>query len=181
MSSPPSGPPLDELTDDPARAGIALGIAFVVLVMYGAGSASAAVSALLVLVPLGLIATYVIRYGVAGVTDSGGDGPRTTDREAADRQVRDGLDRLRDRYAAGELDEAQFERKLETLLETDQPERAREYLDRSRAGDSGHDGSDRRQRPSDGDRRDGGGRGPVDDTGRRVSDRDPDTDSTADR
>ncbi|NHN42262.1 SHOCT domain-containing protein [Halorubellus sp. JP-L1] len=42
----------------------------------------------------------------------------------------DALDTLRDRYARGELSEAQFERKLERLLETETLEDARDTVDR---------------------------------------------------
>ncbi|WP_049985578.1 SHOCT domain-containing protein [Halobellus rufus] len=52
------------------------------------------------------------------------------------------LERLRERYARGDLSEEQFERKLEALLATDTPENARERVERSRqrvddAGDAG--------------------------------------------
>lgn len=55
------------------------------------------------------------------------------------------LDRLRDRYASGELSEAQFERKLETLLETETPEDARERLDRERDGSDARGGDTERE------------------------------------
>ncbi|SFR33295.1 SHOCT domain-containing protein [Halogeometricum limi] len=42
------------------------------------------------------------------------------------------LDRLRDRYARGDLSDEQFEHKLEVLLETDTPESARERTERRR-------------------------------------------------
>ena len=58
------------------------------------------------------------------------------------------LDRLRDRYARGELSEAQFERKLETLLETETPEDARERVDREGIADSRTDDGN----PSDAER-----------------------------
>lgn len=41
----------------------------------------------------------------------------------------DALETLRDRYARGELSEAQFERKLERLLETETLEDARRHVD----------------------------------------------------
>jgi len=44
----------------------------------------------------------------------------------------DPMELLRDRYARGELSEAQFEAKLERLLETEILEDARESLDRPR-------------------------------------------------
>ena len=74
--------------------------------------------------------------------ESARDSPRESGRdgsEGADADADDALDRLRDRYARGELSEAQFERKLETLLETETPEDARERIDRAAEPD-GRDG-----------------------------------------
>jgi hypothetical protein len=165
-----------------------------VVVLYATGSPAAVLVALLVLIPLGLVVTRIAE-GVdrpSGRRDEGtaqrdrrpsgdrlpggrvgrdrGDQPPeatpTSGRER-DRRVRDGLARLRDRYAAGELDEDQFERKLETLLETETPEGARSYLDRSR------------DTPASGADEDGDG----DETGERShdEDRDPDPDPSLDR
>ena len=64
------------------------------------------------------------RVGAERVADADAD-------ERSDDPVDTALDRLRDRYVRGELSEAQFERKLETLLETGTPEDARERLDRT--------------------------------------------------
>jgi len=66
--------------------------------------------------------------------DSGADTERVAAAGSED-SVDAALDRLRDRYARGELSEAQFERKLETLLETETPEDARERLDRADVSD----------------------------------------------
>ena len=78
--------------------------------------------------------------------ESARDRPRESRRDGsegadadADADADDALDRLRDRYARGELSEAQFERKLETLLETETPEDARERIDRAAEPD-GRDG-----------------------------------------
>ena len=48
-------------------------------------------------------------------------------------QTRDALDRLRSRYADGDLTDEQFERKLDRLLETETPEDAAEYVQRDRS------------------------------------------------
>ena len=55
----------------------------------------------------------------------------------------DPLERLRERYAAGEIDEAEFERRLDALIETEDadPETARDRLDRTPA-DGGLDDLD---------------------------------------
>ena len=75
--------------------------------------------------------------------ESARDRPRESGREGADADADDALDRLRDRYARGELSEAQFERKLETLLETETPEDARERIDRAAGSDARDGGTER--------------------------------------
>jgi uncharacterized membrane protein len=84
---------------------------------------------------------FVIGYAVvlpivAILTDEDGDGDWHADhtdastRSNADEpeSTDDALETLRERYATGELSEAQFERKLERLLETETPEDARERV-----------------------------------------------------
>jgi uncharacterized membrane protein len=48
----------------------------------------------------------------------------------------DAIDRLRSRYAEGDLTDEQFERKLDRLLETETPEDAAEWRKRERDGES---------------------------------------------
>jgi uncharacterized membrane protein len=68
------------------------------------------------------------------------DGRRESTAEAGVREepehVRDALDRLRARYAAGDLTDEQFDRKLDRLLETETPEDAAEYVERAGRGDA---------------------------------------------
>ena len=73
--------------------------------------------------------------------ESARDSPRESGRDGS--EGADALDRLRDRYARGELSEAQFERKLETLLETETPEDARERIDRAAGSDARDGGTER--------------------------------------
>lgn len=56
------------------------------------------------------------------------DAVGSTDGGGQDRTTEDALETLRDRYARGELTEAQFERKVERLLETETVEDARDRL-----------------------------------------------------
>jgi uncharacterized membrane protein len=74
-----------------------------------------------VLLPLVAIAT-----GEAGEADEESE-PAATGEPAADP-----LDRLRERYAEGELTDGEFERRLERLLETEDDGAATAYVERTR-------------------------------------------------
>ncbi|OYR39639.1 hypothetical protein DJ82_09060 [Halorubrum sp. Ib24] len=88
---------------------------------------------------------YVVVVPVVGMLFDGdeeaerAEGPavdRTTESDAVDEEpagTRDALDRLRSRYAEGDLTDEQFERKLDRLLETETPEDAAEYVRRERS------------------------------------------------
>ena len=80
-------------------------------------------------------------------------GPSAGDGSAVD-DTADALERLRTRYANGDLTDEQFERKLDRLLETETPEDAAEWVKRSRRSDAersvGDDGE--RSRESERDR-----------------------------
>lgn len=82
--------------------------------------------------------------------DSGPAADSTADSASA----QDALDTLRDRYARGDLSEAEFERKVEILLGTETPESARRHVER-------------------------GGDGPERDDGRGLADADLETDERA--
>ena len=58
----------------------------------------------------------------------------------------DALDRLRTRYANGDLTDEQFERKLDRLLETETPEDAVEWVKRNRRDDTERRGPDATER-----------------------------------
>ena len=140
--------------DDPVVGAVAL-------LVLGAGLGSLFGVPLLAAVEFWLI--FTIGYAVVvplvsllrGRSDGGdeasrdrrGDTERVADGAASDDsdEVDAALDRLRDRYATGELSEAQFERKLETLLETETPEAARERLDRERDGSDARGGDTERE------------------------------------
>jgi uncharacterized membrane protein len=132
------GPTSDRLNESFADADDPV-VGVVALLVLGAGLGSLFGLPLLTAVDFWVI--FVIGFAVvvplvsllrgrgddAGADESRRDRWDDTDRVA---DVDSALDRLRDRYARGELSEAQFERKLETLLETETPENARERLDR---------------------------------------------------
>ena len=75
--------------------------------------------------------------GFAETPDTG----ETADAEitAPDASTADALDTLRNRYARGELDDEEFERRLEALLETEIPEDARRRIERGRGADLSSD------------------------------------------
>jgi uncharacterized membrane protein len=55
----------------------------------------------------------------------------TTAQSSSSPSTQDALSTLRERYANGELTDTQFERKLDRLLETETPENAAEWRDRT--------------------------------------------------
>ncbi|OTE99857.1 SHOCT domain-containing protein [Halorubrum sp. SD612] len=57
------------------------------------------------------------------------------ERDEATDDTTDALQRLRTRYANGDLTDEQFERKLDRLLETETPEDAAEWAERNRSAD----------------------------------------------
>ena len=67
--------------------------------------------------------------------DVRGDRTAESDADEEPEHASDALDRLRTRYAEGDLTDEQFERKLDRLLETETPEDAAEYARRDRASD----------------------------------------------
>jgi uncharacterized membrane protein len=60
---------------------------------------------------------------------------RRADAETEPEGVPDALDRLRTRYAEGDLTDEQFERKLDRLLATETPEDAAEHVRRERSAE----------------------------------------------
>ncbi len=60
---------------------------------------------------------------------------RRVDDDAESPSKQDALDTLRDRYARGDLTEAEFERKVEVLLDTETTESARERVEGDLTGD----------------------------------------------
>jgi hypothetical protein len=57
----------------------------------------------------------------------------TAERHDESADTADALERLRTRYANGDLTDEQFERKLDRLLETETPEDAAEWAERNRS------------------------------------------------
>jgi hypothetical protein len=73
------------------------------------------------------------RSELAGRIRTADDPPEASD------DVDAALDRLRDRYARGDLSDEQFERKLEALLETETPEDARARVEQTAKSDARDD------------------------------------------
>ncbi|MEZ3164556.1 SHOCT domain-containing protein [Halorubrum sp. RMP-47] len=63
----------------------------------------------------------------------------STASDAATDDTADALERLRTRYANGDLTDEQFERKVDRLLETETPEDAAEWAERNREAQSGRE------------------------------------------
>jgi uncharacterized membrane protein len=80
---------------------------------------------------LGIAGAIVIDVLWPDDFEMGADAERAASADADD-SVTDALDTLRNRYARGELDDEQFEAKLEALLETEVPEDARRRIRRGR-------------------------------------------------
>jgi len=144
---PPHDVALDAVTETPLRSGLAVGLALTLAFVLLAGDPGA-LAAAPTLVALGLVASYAVDTAVEWARWLSDDEPTATDRagddargdrerrragdgEPAPGEVREALDRLRGRYAEGELDEATFERKLGALLATETPEDARDHAARS--------------------------------------------------
>ncbi|WP_254864395.1 SHOCT domain-containing protein [Halovivax gelatinilyticus] len=70
-----------------------------------------------------LVPTFAILAGVLEESTS------ETDRQPAERE--DPLETLRERYASGEIDETEFERRVDELLETDPTESASKIDERT--------------------------------------------------
>jgi uncharacterized membrane protein len=94
-----------------------------------------------VLVPIVKLVSDEFDVGVGTNRSGGTESERTTPESKQDE-----LDTLRDRYARGELTEAEFERKVETLLETETLEGARERVDRVGDGREDRDAAERERR-----------------------------------
>lgn len=82
-------------------------------------------------------AIFAIGYAVvlplvAIALGEGEDEPETDRSSDPDGSTETPLDRLKRRYAEGEIDEAEFERRLERLLETGDESAAADYAERTR-------------------------------------------------
>ncbi|RQG95220.1 SHOCT domain-containing protein [Natrarchaeobius chitinivorans] len=85
----------------------------------------------------------ILRQFAAAVGEA--DDEPIEDGTTADEDVAGALERLRTRYADGELSDAEFERRLEILLETETVADVERYLaDEGRAGATEHRSSDTR-------------------------------------
>jgi len=108
---------LETLTGVVAVVTLPLGI-FAGMFLGGEAAGVVFIGGWLLLVPLlGILSDYVDEDELDIDTDIGASDSTTADED-------DAIQRLRERYAAGEIDDVEFERKVERLLETEDPERA---------------------------------------------------------
>lgn len=86
------------------------------------------------LTPLSALAQKVVLGGDSedDTTDAQADQWQSTRKDVTEDEPDDPVERLRERYARGEIDEVEFERRLDTLLTTEDadPETARDRLRR---------------------------------------------------
>jgi hypothetical protein len=99
-------------------------------------------------VPIVEVVTNALGVGETSTSESGADTrphrhQTAPDRTADTESEQDALDALRSRYARGELSDAEFERKVEALLETETPESARKHVEPTGTG-----GSERETEPA---------------------------------
>lgn len=90
---------------------------------------------------LPMVKVLADRFGDDGVP---GERHHRTESRSADEpeSKQDPLDTLRDRYARGDLTEAEFEREVEALLETETPESARDHVERRSGSRNARDADD---------------------------------------
>ncbi|MFB6140183.1 MAG: SHOCT domain-containing protein [Halosimplex sp.] len=138
-------------TDDPMEALVGIvavaTLPLTALASIFVGETAAGVVAIvgwLFLVPV--LAVLEDHVDLASLLDRGesADATPATDAEESD----DALQRLRERYAAGEVDDVEFERRLERLLETEGIE-VPDHVDLDRTAGAGADVSAERERETE--------------------------------
>ena len=82
-----------------------------------------------------------------GESDSEAWDPMAAERDGETDTETDPLAELRRRYAEGEIDELEFERRLERLLETEDEGAATEYVERRRSSDERATGAEGVEEP----------------------------------
>ena len=121
----PFDQPAGDMSWPQAAVVIAVVLAFVAIAAIDSGVA-------LIIGIFALLFGYNIIAALLGLESPASD---TVDEAEADEPTvddkQDALDRLRTRYAEGELTEAEFERRLETLLETETVGDVERYLEKA--------------------------------------------------
>ncbi|SFG63318.1 protein of unknown function [Halopelagius inordinatus] len=118
----------ETLKDNPALLGFVVALWMTTLVLVSGGNP---VLAFLVLVPVLTATGYAIDGVVRRIFGDGSDAERSAEREYEAEDEERAIERLRSRYAAGEIDHDEFERRLERLVETesyDEPTADRERM-----------------------------------------------------
>ena len=107
-----------------ATTGLVLAVAFGLLAL--------GVSWFWVVFPVGFAGLLPVAMGVTKWYERRQADPRTPTSESTTTAEEEALETLRNRYARGEIDEAEFERRVEVLLETESVDDAEAYAAREK-------------------------------------------------
>lgn len=111
---------------------IVSGAVFALTFVVGFGLMFAGVPFFWVAFPVGFAGVLPMAVGLVRLYQKRTE---SADSDTASSDTEDALEELRQRYARGELTEAEFERRLERLLETESVHEAQQYTDRIDAAD----------------------------------------------
>ena len=131
MSDSRREPPLSEDDDTPLQS-IVAGVTTGLILTVAFGLLALGVPWFWVVFPVGFAGLLPVALGVTKWYEQRQTDHRTHQSESTTTTEEDALETLRNRYARGEIDEAEFERRLEALLETESIDEAAAYAAREK-------------------------------------------------
>ena len=131
MSDSRREPPLSEDDDTPLQS-IVAGVTTGLILTVAFGLLALGVPWFWVVFPVGFAGLLPVALGVTKWYEQRQTDHRTHQSESTTTTEEDVLETLRNRYARGEIDEAEFERRLEALLETESIDEAAAYAAREK-------------------------------------------------